>query len=113
MTSTENVVLPASDHKAVAATARTALWDTPSGDIAEVLLHLEALALRLKSKLLSPPQEQPDDALLTVAQVAKRLQMSEYRVYELTRQGQLKCCRLGKSVRVRVSDVSAYVKGAA
>lgn len=113
MTLTESVTIPASDHKAIAATTRFALWDTPNGDIPEVLLHLEALALRLKSKLLSPPQEQPDDALLTVAQVAERLQMSEYRVYELTRQGRLKCCRLGKSVRVRVSAVNAYVEGAA
>ena len=50
----------------------------------------------------------PDD-LLTVPQVAARLKVSEYRAYELCRQGLLKSVRLGKSVRVTPSALADYV----
>ena len=50
-----------------------------------------------------------EDLLLTIPQVAKRLNVSDYRAYELTRQGILKSVRLGKSVRVKLSAVDEYV----
>lgn len=50
-----------------------------------------------------------EDDLLTVPEVAKRLKLSQYRVYELSRQGVLKSVRLGKSVRVRPSAVADYL----
>ena len=50
-----------------------------------------------------------DDLLLTIPQVAKRLKVSNYRAYELARQGILKSVRLGKSVRVKPSAIDEYV----
>jgi excisionase family DNA binding protein len=50
-----------------------------------------------------------EDHLLTIPQVARRLKMSDYRAYELARQGILKSVRLGKSVRVKPSAVDEYV----
>lgn len=47
--------------------------------------------------------------LLTIPQVAKRLKISDYRAYELARQGILKSVRLGKSVRVQPSAVADYL----
>lgn len=71
------------------------------------LSRLQAMA---QVRLLSFSQPMPNvDQLLTVPQVAKRLQLSEYRVYEMVRQGALKSVRLGKSVRVRPSAVDEYL----
>ena len=50
-----------------------------------------------------------DEELLTIGQVAARLKLSQYRAYELCRHGELKAIRLGKSVRVKPSDLDAYV----
>ena len=50
-----------------------------------------------------------EDLLLTIPQVAKRLKVSDYRAYELARQGILKSVRLGKSVRVKPSAIDEYV----
>ena len=44
-------------------------------------------------------------------EVAKRLKVSDYRAYELARQGTLKSVRLGKSVRVKPSAVDDYLLG--
>ncbi len=57
----------------------------------------------------SPNEHHEEDILLTIPQVAKRLKISDYRAYELARQGMLKCVRFGKSVRVRPSAVEEYV----
>ena len=50
-----------------------------------------------------------EEDLLTIDQVATRLKLSQYRAYELCRHGELKAIRLGKSVRVKPSDLQAYV----
>ncbi|NOU09373.1 MAG: helix-turn-helix domain-containing protein [Nitrospira sp.] len=52
---------------------------------------------------------QAEDGLLTIPEVAKRLKVSEYRAYELARQGVLKSVRLGKSVRVKPEDLTYYL----
>lgn len=52
-----------------------------------------------------------DHDLLTIPEVAKRLKVSEYRAYELARQGTLKSIRLGKSVRVKPGAVAEYLGG--
>ncbi len=49
------------------------------------------------------------DEMLTVPQVAQRLKLSDYRVYELARQGHIKAIRLGKSVRIRPSAIADYL----
>jgi len=50
-----------------------------------------------------------DNELLTIPEVAKRLKVSDYRAYELARQGAFKSVRLGKSVRVKPEDLAAYL----
>jgi excisionase family DNA binding protein len=86
--------------------------DALSPEIAKVLwlkvLELEkALAMQALMGRVAKGQE-PED-LLTIKHVAERLKLSEYRCYELTRTGILKSVRLGKLVRVRVSDLNAYL----
>ena len=53
--------------------------------------------------------EHGNDELLTVPQVAKKLKLGPYRVYELARQGALKAVRLGKRVRIKPDDLAAYI----
>jgi excisionase family DNA binding protein len=50
-----------------------------------------------------------EDLLLTIPQVAKQLKVSDYRAYELARQGSLQSVRFGKSVRVKPSAVAEYL----
>ena len=50
-----------------------------------------------------------EDLLLTIPQVAKRLNVSDYRAYELARLGIFKSVRFGKSVRVKPSALVEYV----
>jgi excisionase family DNA binding protein len=50
------------------------------------------------------------DGLLTVPEVAARLGgLSQYRVYELIRQGQLKRTAVGRRVLVHPSDMEDYI----
>ena len=65
--------------------------------------------LLIQRALMGTQGEQGKDLVLTVPEVAKRLKLSTYRVYELARQGCLKSVRLGKSVRVRPSAVAEYL----
>ena len=50
-----------------------------------------------------------EDDLLTMPEVARRLNISRYRAYELARQGILKPIRLGRSVRVKTRELTDYV----
>lgn len=76
-------------------------------NIIGALSRLQAVA---HVRLLSLGRPARDiDQLLTVPQVAKQVQLSEYRIYELIRQGELKSVRLGKSVRVRPSALADFV----
>ena len=52
-----------------------------------------------------------DERLLTVKDVAERLQMSVSWVYKQTEAGLLPCVRLGASVRFRPSELRAYIAG--
>ena len=63
----------------------------------------------LQRALVSATNDFAEEELLTMPVVAHRLKVSTYRAYELARQGVLKSVRLGKSVRVRTADLSAYV----
>jgi len=49
--------------------------------------------------------------LFTVAEVSQILRLSRSRVYELIYAGQLPSIKLGRSRRVRRSDVEAFVEG--
>jgi excisionase family DNA binding protein len=66
--------------------------------------------LLLQRALTGSHHGHEEDLLLTIPQAAKRLKVSEYRVYELARQGILKSVRLGKkSVRVKPSALDEYI----
>lgn len=74
------------------------------------LAQIASLQPLLLHRALLGTQHGPNpDHLLTVPQVAARLKVSEYRAYELCRQGLLKSVRLGKSVRVTPSALADYV----
>lgn len=50
---------------------------------------------------------EPD--LLTLAQVAERLQVSRWTVYQLIWAGELRSVHIGRCHRVRARDVDAYI----
>lgn len=55
-------------------------------------------------------QSQSGDDFLTVAEVARRLRVSNMTVYRLINAGQLPAARIGKSYRLRENDVDAYLE---
>jgi excisionase family DNA binding protein len=75
-----------------------------------LLIELASLQAVLLQRALSPSFDcQEEELLLTIPEVAKRLKVSDYRAYELARQGILKSVRLGKSVRVKASAINEYL----
>ena len=52
---------------------------------------------------------QPEQLLLTAAQAAQRLQMSESHVYRALEEGHLPRVKIGSAVRVRVEDLDDYI----
>lgn len=50
------------------------------------------------------------DTLLTVSEVAKHLRLSNMSVYREIKRGNLAALRVGKSYRVRASDLAEYLK---
>ena len=53
-----------------------------------------------------------NEKLLTPAQVAERLQITERTVYEWIRGGKLTALKLGRLWRIRQDDLEAFLKGA-
>ena len=75
-----------------------------------LLIELASLQAILLQRALSGPFDKGnEELLLTIPEVAKRLKISDYRTYELARQGILKSVRLGKSVRVKPSAIDEYL----
>ena len=52
---------------------------------------------------------QAGDRLLTVAEVAATMRVSNMTVYRLIKTGELPALRVGKNYRIRESDVDAYL----
>jgi excisionase family DNA binding protein len=52
---------------------------------------------------------QAGDRLLTVAEVAATMRVSNMTVYRLIKKGDLPALRVGKNYRIRESDVDAYL----
>ena len=52
---------------------------------------------------------QAGDRLLTVAEVAATMRVSNMTVYRLIKSGQLAAIRVGKNYRIRESDVDRYL----
>jgi excisionase family DNA binding protein len=55
-------------------------------------------------------QSQSGGDFLTVAEVARRLRVSNMTVYRLINAGQLPAARIGKSYRIRDTDVDTYLE---
>lgn len=51
----------------------------------------------------------PDDRLLTVREVAEAIRVSNMTVYRLIRSGALQAVRVGRSFRIRPSDVDGFL----
>ena len=51
--------------------------------------------------------------LLRIDDVATRLSVSRSMAWKLVALGQLRCLRIGRAVRVRPSDLEAYIEAAA
>jgi excisionase family DNA binding protein len=52
---------------------------------------------------------QTDDRLLTVAEVASIMRVSNMTVYRLIKSGELPALRVGKNYRIRESEVDRYL----
>lgn len=87
-----------------------AISSVPMAELPGLLGLLEKVKAMGWGRMLAGQTTGPqDDGLLTIPDVARRLQVSTYRAYELARHGQLKTVRLGKSVRVKPEDLAAYI----
>lgn len=51
-----------------------------------------------------------DDVLLTVAEVAQHMRVSNMTVYRLIKSGQLPALRVGKNFRIRGRDLTEYLE---
>ena len=51
-----------------------------------------------------------DDVLLTVAEVAQHMRVSNMTVYRLIKSGQMPALRVGKNFRIRTRDLAAYLE---
>ena len=78
-------------------------------ELAMVVGSLEQLKFLAYTRLVQKAEVE-NDLLLTIKEVAGRLKISEYRAYELARQGTLKSVRLGKSVRVKSAALMEYLE---
>jgi excisionase family DNA binding protein len=58
---------------------------------------------------VSEPQYAPRGALLTVAEVAASMRVSNMTVYRLIKAGQLAAVRVGKNFRIREAEVERYL----
>ena len=84
----------------------------PIAQVPHLIGLLGALMAKAQLRMMQPetvPVVQEVEAVLTVPQVAQRLNMSAYRIYELCRTGTLQSYKCGKSVRVKPSAVAEYL----
>ena len=89
----------------------TLIQDSDHADCADLIGQLERMKALAWGKILAGPATvvRELEPVLTVPQVAQRLNMSSYRVYELCRTGTLQSYKCGKSVRVKPSAVADYL----
>jgi excisionase family DNA binding protein len=53
--------------------------------------------------------DRPDDPWLTVPEIARALRVGKSSVYRLVDSGDLRAARIGRQLRIRKSDVTAYL----
>jgi len=70
---------------------------------------LSALAAAVLEHEADESDKAVGDALLTIAEVAQRLGLARSYVYELVRTKQLSAVRVGRHVRVKVSEVGRFI----
>jgi excisionase family DNA binding protein len=87
-----------------------AVAETPVSQIPALIGILAQLQAKAQLKMLSEQKAKSDgdDGLLTMRQVAARLNVPESRAYELARQGKLPAIRIGKYVRVFATSLLEY-----
>jgi excisionase family DNA binding protein len=87
-----------------------AVADTPVSQIPALIGVLAELQAKAHLKMLSEQTVMKDreDGLLTMRQVAARLNVPKSRAYELARQGKLPAVRIGKYVRVSENSLLEY-----
>ena len=76
-----------------------------------LLLRVAALLAALGAR--EPEPQRPaaaGDTLLTMPQVAERLGVPDSEAYALARQGRLPVIRIGKYVRMRPADLTAFIE---
>jgi len=56
------------------------------------------------------PGDKPESTFLTVAEVAAMMRVSKMTVYRLVHGGDLPALRVGRSFRVKESDVDEYLR---
>jgi excisionase family DNA binding protein len=64
----------------------------------------------MSEQIGSPSDASPLGQFLTVAEVARRLRVSNMTVYRLVNSGQLPAVRVGRGYRIRTDDVHKYLK---
>jgi excisionase family DNA binding protein len=75
-----------------------------------LLLRVAALLATLGAREPEPQRPAADGTLLTMPQVAERLGVPESEAYALARHGQLPVIRIGKYVRMRPTDLAAFME---
>ena len=82
-------------------------------DIPDALGALETAKARLLSRLLEPTaaRMEPDaeDRLISVERAAELTEFTKQYLYDLIRRGKLPAMRTGKYLRVRLSDLKAWI----
>jgi excisionase family DNA binding protein len=100
-----------SNHESITSALEKMLMQLSLSAIPALVGDLERLKMlavaRMITERLTPTPQSHD--LLTMPEVAKRLNISDYRAYELGRHGILKIIHVGRSVRVEASEVSNYL----
>ena len=88
----------------------------PQAECRQLLGVLERLRVSAWAQVLGGPKESPLSSsssegiqLLTVPQVAERLNLPESYAYDLARRGVIPVVRLGKYVRVPLAELKAWV----
>jgi excisionase family DNA binding protein len=83
----------------------------PQKDIPGIIGALESIKAKLYLQLYQPDQSvaKTPEQLLTVPEAAKRLRLTEQYIYSLIRQRELSAVRQGRYVRLRESDLNAWM----
>ncbi|HEY8163496.1 MAG TPA: helix-turn-helix domain-containing protein [Methylocystis sp.] len=68
----------------------------------------DAIAARLQSRTPAAPVEGPAPALLTVKEFCARASICRTTAYELAKDGRLQTVKIGRSVRVPVTELARF-----